>query len=151
MSTFQAPKGTFDLIPPNSAAFLAVREAMTAGLRKAGYGYVETPAFEDTALFKRGVGESTDIVNKEMYTFTTRGGDSITLRPEGTAPTVRAVLQHNLHKGALPVKVYYSGAQYRYERPQKGRYRHFWQVGAEALGAEDPLLDVELITLAVDA
>ena len=151
MSTFQAPKGTFDLIPPNSAVFLAVREAMTAVARRAGYGYVETPAFEDTALFKRGVGESTDIVNKEMYTFTTRGGVSLTLRPEGTASVVRAALQHNLDKGALPVKLYYSGSYYRYERPQKGRYRHFSQVGAEALGAEDPLIDVELITLAVDA
>ncbi len=151
MSTFQSPKGTFDLIPPQSAAFLAVREAMATGLRKAGYGYVETPAFEDTALFKRGVGESSDIVTKEMYTFTTRGGDSLTLRPEGTASVVRAVLQHNLDKGTLPVKLYYSGSYYRYERPQKGRYRHFSQVGAEALGAEDPLIDVELITLAADA
>ena len=151
MSTFQAPKGTFDLIPPQSAAFLAVREAMAAVARRAGYGYVETPAFEDTALFKRGVGESSDIVTKEMYTFTTRGGDSLTLRPEGTAAVVRAALQHNLDKGALPVKLYYSGSYYRYERPQKGRYRHFSQVGAEVLGSEDPLVDVEIITLAADA
>jgi histidyl-tRNA synthetase len=151
VSTFQAPKGTFDLIPPQSAVFLAVREAMAAVARRAGYGYVETPAFEDTALFKRGVGESSDIVTKEMYTFTTRGGDSLTLRPEGTASVVRAVLQHNLDKGALPVKLYYSGSYYRYERPQKGRYRHFSQVGAEVLGSEDPLVDVEIITLAADA
>jgi histidyl-tRNA synthetase len=151
VTTFQAPKGTFDLIPPDSAVYLAVREAMCAVVRRAGYGYVETPAFEDTALFKRGVGESSDIVTKEMYTFTTRGGDSLTLRPEGTAAVVRAALQHNLDKGPLPAKLYYSGSYYRYERPQKGRYRHFSQVGAEALGAEDPLIDVELITLAVDA
>ncbi|HZP51436.1 histidine--tRNA ligase [Actinocrinis sp.] len=151
MSTFQAPKGTFDLIPPQSATFLAVREAMAAVVRRAGYGYVETPAFEDTALFKRGVGESSDIVTKEMYTFTTRGGDSLTLRPENTASVVRAALQHNLDKGALPVKLYYSGSYYRYERPQKGRYRHFSQVGAEALGVEDPLVDVEIITLAAEA
>jgi histidyl-tRNA synthetase len=152
MSTFRAPKGTFDLIPPDSAAFLAVREAMAATVRLAGYQYVETPVFEDTALFKRGVGESTDIVNKEMYTFTTRGGDSLTLRPEGTASVVRAALQANLHKaGQLPVKLYYSGSYFRYEQPQKGRYRHFSQVGAEALGAEDPQLDAELIVLAVDA
>jgi histidyl-tRNA synthetase len=151
VSTFQSPKGTFDLVPPDSAAYLAVREAMAAVARRAGYGYVETPAFEDTALFKRGVGESSDIVTKEMYTFTTRGGDSLTLRPEGTASVVRAVLQHNLDKGALPLKLYYSGSYYRYERPQKGRYRHFSQVGAEALGAEDPLIDVELIMLATDA
>jgi histidyl-tRNA synthetase len=151
VSTFQAPKGTFDLIPPHSATFLAVREAMAAVVRRACYGYVETPAFEDTALFKRGVGESSDIVTKEMYTFTTRGGDSLTLRPEGTASVVRAALQHNLDKGALPVKLYYSGSYYRYERPQKGRYRHFSQVGAEVLGSEDPLVDVEIVTLAAEA
>jgi histidyl-tRNA synthetase len=121
-------------------------------VRLAGYQYIETPAFEDTTLFKRGVGESTDIVNKEMYTFTTQGGDSVTLRPEGTASVLRAVLQANLDKaGQLPVKLYYSGSYYRYERPQKGRYRHFSQVGAEALGAQDPQLDAELIILAVDA
>jgi len=151
VSTFQAPKGTFDLIPPRSAVFLAVREAMAETVRRAGYGYVETPAFEDTALFKRGVGESSDIVTKEMYTFTTRGGVSLTLRPEGTASVVRAALQHNLHKGALPVKLYYSGSYYRYEQPQAGRYRHFSQVGAEALGTEDPAVDAELIILAADA
>jgi histidyl-tRNA synthetase len=151
VSTFQAPKGTFDLIPPQSATFLAVREAMAAVARRAGYGYVETPAFEDTALFKRGVGESSDIVTKEMYTFTTRGGVSLTLRPEGTASVVRAALQHNLDKGALPVKLYYSGSYFRYEKPQKGRYRHFSQVGAEVLGSEDPLVDVEIITLAAEA
>ena len=151
MSTFQSPKGTFDLIPPQSAVFLAVRETMSETVRRAGYGYVETPAFEDTALFKRGVGESTDIVNKEMYTFLTQGGDSVTLRPEGTASVVRATLQANLHRAELPVKLYYSGSYFRYERPQKGRYRHFSQVGAEALGAQDPLLDAELIVLAVEA
>ena len=151
MSTFQAPKGTFDLIPPRSAVFLAVRETMAETVRRAGYGYVETPAFEDTALFKRGVGESSDIVTKEMYTFTTRGGVSLTLRPEGTASVVRAALQHNLHKGALPLKLYYSGSYYRYEQPQAGRYRHFSQVGAEALGTEDPAVDAELIILAADA
>ena len=151
MSTFQAPKGTFDLIPPRSAVFLAVRETMTETVRRAGYGYVETPAFEDTALFKRGVGESSDIVTKEMYTFTTRGGVSLTLRPEGTASVVRAALQHNLHKGALPLKLYYSGSYYRYEQSQAGRYRHFSQIGAEALGTEDPAVDAELIILAADA
>ena len=152
MTTFQAPKGTFDLIPPDSAAFLTVRETMAETVRLAGYQYVETPVFEDTNLFKRGVGESTDIVTKEMYTFTTQGGDTVTLRPEGTASVLRAALQANLHKlGQLPVKLFYSGSYFRYEKPQKGRYRHFSQVGAEALGAEDPLLDAELIILAVDA
>ncbi|WP_408618604.1 histidine--tRNA ligase [Jiangella endophytica] len=130
---------------------LAVRDAMAAPLRSAGYGYVETPSFEETTLFARGVGESTDIVSKEMYSFTTRGGDDVTLRPEGTAPVLRAVLENNLHRGALPVKLWYSGSYYRYERPQKGRYRHFSQVGAEILGTEDPASDAELIVLAVDA
>ncbi|MEU0521058.1 histidine--tRNA ligase [Streptosporangium sp. NPDC006007] len=148
--TLQAPKGTFDWLPPRSERALAVREALTAPVRRAGYGYIETPVFEDTALFVRGVGESTDIVSKEMYTFEDKGGRSITLRPEGTAPVVRAVLQHGLHNGRLPVKLWYSGSQFRYERAQRGRYRHFWQVGAEALGAEDPALDAELIVLAAD-
>ncbi|WP_329371588.1 histidine--tRNA ligase [Streptomyces sp. NBC_00669] len=152
MSTFQAPKGTYDLLPPDSAAFLAVREAIAAPARRAGYGYVETPGFEHVELFARGVGESTDIVTKEMYAFSTKGGTELALRPEGTASVLRAALQANLHKaGNLPVKLWYSGSYYRYERPQAGRYRHFSQVGAEAIGAEDPALDAELIILAVDA
>ncbi|MFI6323136.1 histidine--tRNA ligase [Nonomuraea sp. NPDC050556] len=147
--SFQAPKGTFDWLPPQSDRILAVRETLVEAVRRAGYGYIETPTFEDTDLFKRGVGESTDVVTKEMYTFEDKGGRSITLRPEGTASVVRAVLQHSLQNaGQLPVKLWYSGSQYRYERAQKGRYRHFWQVGAEALGAEDPALDAELILLA---
>ncbi|MEV8568860.1 histidine--tRNA ligase [Streptomyces sp. NPDC051322] len=152
MSTFQAPKGTYDLLPPSSAKFLAVREAIAAPLRNSGYGYVETPGFENVELFARGVGESTDIVSKEMYAFETKGGDKLALRPEGTASVLRAALEANLHKaGNLPVKLWYSGSYYRYERPQKGRYRHFSQVGAEAIGAEDPVLDAELIILADQA
>ncbi|MER8233988.1 histidine--tRNA ligase [Streptomyces sp. NPDC094049] len=152
MSTFKAPKGTYDLIPPHSATYLAVREAISAPLRRSGYGYVETPGFEDVNLFARGVGESTDIVSKEMYAFETKGGDRLALRPEGTASVLRAALEANLHKqGNLPVKLWYSGSYYRYERPQKGRYRHFSQVGAEAIGAEDPALDAELIILADEA
>jgi histidyl-tRNA synthetase len=151
MTSFQAPKGTFDLLPPDSSTFLAVREAMAAPAQLAGYAYVETPTFEDTALFERGVGESTDVVSKEMYTFADKGGRSLTLRPEGTASVLRAVLEHNLHRGALPVKVWYSGSYFRYERPQAGRYRHFSQVGIEALGAEDAALDAETVVLAVDA
>ncbi|SCE08354.1 histidyl-tRNA synthetase [Streptomyces sp. BpilaLS-43] len=152
MSTFQAPKGTYDLIPPDSAKYLAVREALSAPLRNSGYGYIETPGFEDVNLFARGVGESTDIVSKEMYAFETKGGDKLALRPEGTASVLRAALEANLHKaGNLPVKLWYSGSYYRYERPQKGRYRHFSQVGAEAIGAEDPALDAELIILADQA
>jgi histidyl-tRNA synthetase len=152
VSTFKAPKGTYDLTPPDSAKYLAVREAISAPLKNSGYGYIETPGFEDVALFSRGVGESTDIVSKEMYTLTTKGGSELALRPEGTASVLRAALEANLHKlGNLPVKLWYSGSYYRYERPQKGRYRHFSQVGAEAIGAEDPALDAELIILADQA
>ncbi|KAA6223028.1 histidine--tRNA ligase [Streptomyces albofaciens JCM 4342] len=152
MSTFKAPKGTYDLIPPQSATYLAVRDAISGPLKRSGYGYIETPGFENVELFARGVGESTDIVTKEMYAFETKGGDKLALRPEGTASVLRAALEANLHKaGNLPVKLWYSGSYYRYERPQKGRYRHFSQVGAEAIGAEDPALDAELIILADDA
>ncbi|WP_406154697.1 histidine--tRNA ligase [Streptomyces sp. NBC_01023] len=152
MSTFQAPKGTYDLLPPSSAKFLAVRAALAAPLRNSGYEYIETPGFENVELFSRGVGESTDIVSKEMYVFETRGGDRLALRPEGTASVLRAALEANLHKaGNLPVKLWYSGSYYRYERPQKGRYRHFSQVGAEAIGTEDPALDAEMIILADQA
>ncbi|WP_042421794.1 histidine--tRNA ligase [Streptacidiphilus anmyonensis] len=151
---FQAPRGTYDILPATSGTVLAVREALAAPLRRAGYGYIETPVFEDVNLFSRGVGESTDIVTKEMFTLTTRSEESqqLALRPEATASVLRATLEANLHRaGNLPVKLWYSGSQYRYERPQKGRYRQFWQVGAEAIGAEDPALDAELIILADDA
>lgn len=148
--TFRAPRGTFDLVPPRGDAVLAVRETLAEPLRRAGYAYIETPTFEETALFVRGVGASTDVVTKEMYSFTTRGGDDVTLRPEGTAPVLRAALENNLHRGALPVKLWYSGSYYRYERPQKGRYRHFSQVGAEVLGTDDAALDAETIVLAMD-
>jgi histidyl-tRNA synthetase len=148
--SFQAPRGTFDLLPPESGQHLAVRRGLVAPLLRAGYGYVETPVFEDTALFARGVGESTDVVTKEMYTFDDRSGRSLTLRPEGTAAVVRAALEHGLERGPLPAKLYYLGSFFRYEKPQAGRYRHFTQVGAEALGVEDPALDAELVVLAVD-
>jgi histidyl-tRNA synthetase len=151
-SSFQAPKGTYDILPAMAPTVLAVREALAAPLRRAGYGYIETPVFEDVKLFSRGVGESTDIVSKEMFTLTRRSDEELALRPEGTASVLRAVLEGNLHRiGNRPVKLWYSGSQYRYERPQKGRYRQFWQVGAEAVGAEDPALDAELIILANDA
>ena len=149
--TFRVAKGAFDLVPPRGDVFLAIREAMAAPARRAGYAYVETPAFEDTGLFERGVGESTDVVTKEMYTFDDRGGRSITLRPEGTAGVLRAVLEHNLHTGQLPLKVWYAGSYYRYERPQAGRYRHFSQVGIEALGVDDPALDAEVVALGAQA
>jgi histidyl-tRNA synthetase len=146
-----APKGTFDVIPPHGERTLAVRRALSAPAERAGYRYIETPMFEDTGLFVRGVGESTDVVTKEMYSFETKGGDSLTLRPEGTASVMRSALQHGLPQQGLPVKLWYCGSFFRYERPQAGRYRHFSQVGAEALGSNDPALDAELIVLAVEA
>ena len=145
---FQAPKGVPEYLPPDSAAFLAVREALVAPARAAGYGYIELPVFEDTALFVRGVGESTDVVSKEMYTFTDRGDRSITLRPEGTAGVMRSVLQHGLERGQLPVKLWYAGPFFRAERPQHGRYRQLQQVGVEAIGLDDPALDAEVVQLA---
>ncbi|MFZ1670899.1 MAG: histidine--tRNA ligase [Candidatus Nanopelagicales bacterium] len=145
---FQSPKGVAEYMPPESSAFLAVRDALAGPATRAGYGYLELPVFEDTALYVRGVGESTDVVSKEMYTFDDRGGRSISLRPEGTAGVVRAVVEHGLDRAGLPVKVWYAGPFFRAERPQQGRYRQFHQVGLEALGAEDPALDAEVIALA---
>lgn len=150
-ANFQAPKGVSEYIPPRSAIFEFVRDQLCAPAKSAGYQYMELPVFEDTALFSRGVGESTDIVTKEMYTFEDRGGRSITLRPEGTAGVMRAVIEHGLDRGQLPVKVLYSGAYFRAERPQKGRYRQFYQVGIEAIGLNDPLIDAEVIWLADQA
>lgn len=148
MVAFSAPKGVPDYVPPRSEALLAVREAMVAPLRLAGYGYLELPVFEDTSLFARGVGETSDVVSKEMFTFEDRGGRSLTLRPEGTVGAVRAALEAGLERGALPVKLWYAGSMFRYEQPQSGRQRQFLQVGAEALGTDDPALDAELIALA---
>ncbi|MFV8230883.1 histidine--tRNA ligase [Mycolicibacterium fortuitum] len=147
-SAFQAPKGVPDYLPPESAQFVAVRDGLLASARRAGYGDIELPIFEDTALFARGVGESTDVVSKEMYTFADRGDRSVTLRPEGTAGVIRAVIQHRLDRGALPVKLCYSGPFFRYERPQAGRYRQLQQVGVEAIGIDDPALDAEVIAVA---
>lgn len=148
MSEFSAPKGIPDYFPPASADFLAVRNALTDAAYRAGYGHIELPIFEETALFARGVGESTDVVSKEMYTFSDRGGRTVTLRPEGTAGVMRAVLQHGLDRGQLPVKLCYSGPFFRYERPQAGRYRQLQQVGVEAIGVDDPALDAEVIAIA---
>jgi histidyl-tRNA synthetase len=148
MSTFSAPKGVLEYYPPISAAFLAVRDTLMESARRAGYGYIELPIFEDTALFRRGVGESTDVVSKEMYTFTDRGDRSLTLRPEGTAGVIRSIIEHGLDRGQLPVKLAYTGPFFRYERPQAGRYRQFNQFGIEAVGVDDPALDAEVIAVA---
>ena len=147
-SALQAPKGVPEYYPPESAAFLAVRDGLSAPARRAGYGYIELPVFEDTALFVRGVGESTDVVSKEMYTFTDNGERSISLRPEGTAGVIRSVIEHGMDRGALPVKLWYAGPFFRAERPQYGRYRQLQQVGIEAVGVDDPALDAEVIAIA---
>jgi histidyl-tRNA synthetase len=144
---FSAPKGTYDVLPSDSARWLWVREALLEPSRLAGYSYIEAPIFEETALFERGVGESTDVVSKEMYTFPDKGGRSLTLRPEGTAGVVRAVAEHRLHQGQLPLKVWYAGPMFRYEQPQSGRFRQFQQIGTEALGIDDPALDAEVVAM----
>jgi len=148
VTVFSAPKGVPDYVPPTSAAFLAVREALSAPASAAGYGYIELPVFEERGLFVRGVGASTDVVSKEMYTFTDRGGRDMALRPEGTAGVMRAVIEHGLDRGQLPVKLWYAGAFFRAERPQHGRYRQLQQVGVEAIGSDDPAVDAEVIALA---
>ncbi len=151
MPEFVAPKGIPEYLPPESRAFAAVRDALLDAADRAGYSLIELPVFEDTALFARGVGESTDVVSKEMYTFADRGGRSVTLRPEGTAGVVRSVIEHGLDRRPLPVKLVYSGPFFRYERPQAGRYRQLQQVGIEAIGSDDPALDAEVISVADDA
>jgi histidyl-tRNA synthetase len=146
----QAPKGTYDVLPEDAAR----RELLAAHVKKilgaAGYRRIETPAFEATELFSRGVGEATDIVRKEMYTFDDGGGRSLTLRPEGTAPVCRAYIEHGMHKLPQPVKLWYLSSFFRAEAPQRGRYREFWQVGAEVIGSAAPETDAELIVLLVE-
>jgi histidyl-tRNA synthetase len=143
----QAPRGTYDVLPEQDAARRAVEAAARRVLGGAGYRRIETPIFEQTDLFARGVGASTDIVQKEMYTFDDAGGRSLTLRPEGTASVVRAYAEHGMHKAPQPVKLWYLGPFFRQEKPQAGRFRQFWQVGAEAIGSEDPAVDAETILL----
>jgi histidyl-tRNA synthetase len=140
----KAPRGTSDVLPEEALAREHVQRAAERILERAGYARIETPIFEDTALFARGIGESTDVVQKEMYTLPE---DGLTLRPEGTAPVCRAYLEHGMHKLPKPVKLWYLGAYFRRERPQHGRYRQFWQIGAEAIGSDDPMVDAELILL----
>jgi histidyl-tRNA synthetase len=146
----QAPRGTFDILPDSAAQRKVVEERAETILGAAGYRRIETPTFEATELFARGVGEATDIVQKEMYTFDDGGGRSLTLRPEGTAPVCRAYLQHGMHKLAQPVKLWYLSSFFRAEAPQQGRYRQFWQVGAEAIGSPAAETDAELIVLLAD-
>jgi histidyl-tRNA synthetase len=143
----QAPRGTYDVLPDEAAARAGLEATARGILEGAGYRRIETPTFEATELFARGVGESTDIVQKEMYTFQDAGGRSITLRPEGTAPVCRAYLEHGMHKLPQPVKLWYLSTFFRQEKPQAGRFRQFWQLGIEAIGSDDPAVDAEAIVL----
>ena len=143
----RVPRGTFDVLPDQFPLRTGLESTARELFEGAGYGRIETPAFEATELFARGVGASTDIVQKEMYTFEDAGGRSLTLRPEGTAPVCRAYVEHGMHRWPAPVKLWYASAFFRYERAQAGRYRQFWQIGAEALGSDDPAVDAELIVL----
>jgi histidyl-tRNA synthetase len=142
-----APRGTRDVLPGEARVRERVVEVARDAFARYGYGEIVTPTFEETDVFVRGVGTSTDVVRKEMYSFEDRGGRSLTLRPEGTAPVVRAFVQHGMHKLPLPVKLWYLAPMFRYEAPQSGRYREHWQFGAEAIGSGDPLLDAEVIAL----
>ncbi|HEY5389911.1 MAG TPA: histidine--tRNA ligase, partial [Solirubrobacteraceae bacterium] len=143
----KVPRGTFDVLGDEADARASLEARAKAILDGAGYTRIETPTFEATELFARGVGESTDIVRKEMFTFDDGGGRSLTLRPEGTAPVCRAYIEHGMHKRRQPVKLWYLSSFFRHERAQAGRYRQFWQVGAEAIGSDDPAVDAESITL----
>ena len=150
MAITTSPRGTADVFGENLQNWLKLERQIRAICRTYGYQELRTPMFEHTELFQRGIGETTDIVEKEMYTFTDRGGRSITLRPEGTAPVVRAYLEHKMGQGPLPVKLFYLGPMFRYERPQAGRYRQFHQFGLEVLGSADPLLDGKPFLLPVE-
>jgi histidyl-tRNA synthetase len=143
----KAPRGTFDVLGEEASRRSAIEARARSILEGAGYERIETPVFEATELFSRGVGESTDIVRKEMFTFEDQAGRSLTLRPEGTAPVCRAYVEHGMHKRRQPVKLWYLSCFFRHERAQAGRYREFWQVGVEAIGSEDPAVDAEAITL----
>ncbi len=149
-SKFQAPRGTFDVLPAQGRQRARLARVADGIFERAGYLPVQTPSFEHTDLFERGVGKSTDIVRKEMFTFEDKGERSLTLRPEGTAPICRAYLEHGMHKLAQPVKFSYRGPFFRHERPQAGRYRQFHQLGIEAIGTDSPLADAEVIILLSD-
>jgi histidyl-tRNA synthetase len=147
---FQAPRGTFDILPAEEAVRERIERTARDLFGRAGYGRIETPAFEDTELFARSVGGSTDIVRKEMFTFEDHGGRSVTLRPEGTAAICRAYLEHGMHTLPQPVRLWHLGPFFRYEAPQAGRFREFNQIGAEAIGSDSPLVDAEQIMLLDD-
>lgn len=146
---FSRPRGTNDIFGERAEVWRAVELALTERLRRAGYREMRTPIFEATELFVRAVGEATDIVTKEMYTFADRKGRSLTLRPENTAPVMRAYLENGMHRGGATSRIYYLGPMFRYDRPQAGRYRQFHQIGAEAIGSPGPAIDAEIIDVAL--
>ncbi len=148
MKLYRAPRGTTDILPEEQACWRYIEQKAARICQLYGYERVDSPAFEDTSLFTRSVGAGTDIVEKEMYSFTDKGGNQVTLRPEGTAPVCRAYLEHGLHSRPQPVKLYYLASIFRYERPQAGRYRQHYQFGCEVIGDDDPSLDAENIDLA---
>jgi len=145
---YRAPRGTSDILPQDQEYWRHIERKAADICQLYGYQRIDTPIFEDAGLFVRSIGEETDIVEKEMYSFEDRSGDLLTLRPEGTAPVCRAYLEHGMHNLPQPVKLYYITSIFRYERPQAGRYRQHWQFGFEALGDSDPTLDVEVIDMA---
>ena len=145
---YRAPRGTSDILPQEQPYWRFIEQKVATICQLYGYARIDAPTFEDTGLFTRSVGEATDIVEKELYTFEDRGGGSLTLRPEGTAPVCRAYLQHGMHSWPRPVKLYYIASIFRYERPQAGRYRQHNQFGCEAIGDGDPALDAEVIDMA---
>jgi histidyl-tRNA synthetase len=144
---YRAPKGTADMLADTGRAWEYLLRTAQELFARYGYTPIYTPLFEHTEVFARGIGEATDIVGKEMYTFTDKGDRSVTLRPEGTASVVRAALEHNLTANGQGAKLYYAGPMFRYERPQKGRMRQFWQIGAEALNMPEPSVDAEVIAM----
>jgi histidyl-tRNA synthetase len=145
----KAPRGTYDILPPDSKKWQQIEKVISETAQLFGYNEIRVPIFEHTELFERGVGETTDIVTKEMYTFQDKSERSLTLRPEGTASCVRALIEHSIYGGVMPVKWYYGGPMFRYDRPQTGRYRQFHQFGVEAFGSKSPYLDAEIIMLMV--
>ena len=144
---FKAPRGVADILPDRQAAWEHIRSVAAETAQQFGYRRIDTPMFESTGLFRRGVGDETDIVMKEMYSFQDLGGDDITLRPEGTAPVCRAYIEHGMHNGPQPVRLYYVAPMFRYERPQAGRFRQHHQFGCEAIGDPSPFIDAEIIEI----
>ena len=146
---YQTPKGVHDILPVDHEYYTYIKKVIRHRLRQAGFRRISTPIFEFTDVFQRTLGETTDVVSKEMYTFQDRKGRSLTLRPEGTAGVVRSYIQNNMQALAQPVQLYYIEPFFRYDRPQKGRYRQFWQLGVEVIGESDPALDAQVIQLAM--